>query len=123
MPASNLFARKSVHVRAGRFDTRFRSGEDTLLCHKLAREGVKALYVPNVVVYHHPRPLFVPHLRQVMTYGIHRGFFMKRYPETSRKVVYMLPSIFLISVVAGTIPSLLCSFVGHLFLSAMACYL
>ena len=52
----------------------------------------RLLYDPNVVVYHHRRPLFTQHLRQIFNVGVHRGFFFKRHPETSRHLLYLIPT-------------------------------
>jgi GT2 family glycosyltransferase len=99
-PAYNLLVRKSTLIEVGGFTTRFRSGEDTKLCLKIVESGKKILYASDVIVYHHRRPLFTPHLKQVKTYGLHRGFFAKRHPRTSRKASYFFPPILLLFLIA-----------------------
>ena len=47
-----------------------------------------------VIVYHHRRPLFRPHLRQLGRYGFHRGYFCKRFPSNSRRLSYFIPTLF-----------------------------
>lgn len=47
-----------------------------------------------MVVWHHRRAGLIEHLKQVGGYAIHRGYFAKKYPETSRKILYFIPSIF-----------------------------
>jgi glycosyltransferase involved in cell wall biosynthesis len=69
----------------------FRSGR----FHKLKK---KIIYDPKVIVYHHRRPLLLPHLKQNGNYGLHRGFFVKILPENSLKTIYFLPSLFPILV-------------------------
>jgi hypothetical protein len=32
------------------------------------------------------------HLKQLGSYGFHRGYFAKRFPQTSRRLAYFLPS-------------------------------
>jgi hypothetical protein len=44
-------------------------------------------------VFHHRRAVFIPHLKQVGNVGRHRGFFVRRYPATSRRLVYFLPGL------------------------------
>jgi cellulose synthase/poly-beta-1,6-N-acetylglucosamine synthase-like glycosyltransferase len=93
-PSCNFFIRKEIFKELGGFKTRFWPGEDTILClevvHKLNK---KIIYDPLVLVYHHRRCLFAKHLKQVANYALHRGYFLKRYPETSFKLGYFAPSV------------------------------
>jgi GT2 family glycosyltransferase len=101
-PTCNLLVRRDVLERLGGFDTRFWPGEDTKLCLEITKTlGMKILYAPDVVVFHHRRPLFQAHLRQARSYGLHRGYFAKRFPQTSLRLPYFLPSLFLLSIVMG----------------------
>lgn len=97
-PGYNMLARRSLLLEVGMFATEFRSGEDTLLCQKIRRVGKKILYAPDVIVYHHRRPLFLPHLRQVENRGFHRGFFAKAFRSLSAKPIYFLPSSGLVTL-------------------------
>ena len=91
-PTCNLLVRRSVFEQIGGFDTTFWPGEDTKLCLDIIHLGLKILYVPDVVVYHHRRELFSGHLKQVRQYAMHRGYFVKRFPETSLRPSYFLPT-------------------------------
>ncbi|MBU4310774.1 glycosyltransferase [bacterium] len=101
-PTCNLLVRKEVMNRTGGFSTKFWPGEDTELCLRITRDLKKEiLYVPDVQVYHHRRPLLKPHLQQVTHYALHRGYFVKKFPQTSLRLVYFLPAIFLLAVFFG----------------------
>ena len=101
-PSCNLLIRKSIMQELGGFKTNFWPGEDTKLCLDVTKRlGKKIIYDPEVIVYHHRRNLFLPHLRQIANYALHRGYFVKRYPATSLKVAYFIPSIFLLFLLAG----------------------
>jgi GT2 family glycosyltransferase len=93
LPGYNLFVRCSYLADTGGFGVRYRSGEDTLLSQRILAAGKKILYAPDVVVYHHRRPLFRAHLRQVATYALHRGYFAKKYPHTSARVSHLAPMV------------------------------
>jgi cellulose synthase/poly-beta-1,6-N-acetylglucosamine synthase-like glycosyltransferase len=94
IPTVNLIVRKSDFDAVGGFDTKFWPGEDTKLCLDLVHKRKKRLvYSPDVLVYHHRRPLFAGHLRQVSNYALHRGFFAKKFPQTSLRPSYFLPSV------------------------------
>ncbi|MFA6329471.1 MAG: glycosyltransferase family 2 protein [Candidatus Micrarchaeia archaeon] len=94
IPTVNLIIRKADFEAVGGFDTNFWPGEDTKLCLDLVHGRKKRLlYSPDVLVYHHRRPLFVKHLRQVSNYALHRGFFVKKFPQTSLRPSYFLPSL------------------------------
>jgi len=53
------------------------------------------------LVYHHRRELLRPHMRQVKRYARHRGYFVKRFPGTSLRVGYFMPSIFTVMLFIG----------------------
>ena len=100
-PSCNLFVRRLPFVGHVGECLRYWPGEDTKLCMLLTKtEGKRIVYEPEAVVYHHRRALFWGHFRQVWNYAVHRGFFAKRYPDTSLRPQYFVPSTF---VVAGAL--------------------
>lgn len=102
-PAYNLFVRKAVLKKIGGYGSNFYGGEDTYLCLKIINAGFKIFYDPEILVYHHRRPLFTPYLKQILNIGVHRGYFAKIFPETSRRFIYFLPSILSIGLVSSLI--------------------
>jgi GT2 family glycosyltransferase len=99
-PSMNLAVRKTDFDKVGGYDSNFWPGEDTKLCLDLTHKlGKKIIYDPKVLVYHHRRPLLLPHLRQNGNFGLHRGFFARILPETSLKLIYFLPSILLLGLI------------------------
>lgn len=103
-PSCNLLVRKSVMLELGGFDTGFWPGEDTKLCLDIVKKlKKKIIYEPQALVWHHRRPVFKPHLKQIANYALHRGYFVKHYPETSLKLSYFIPSIFLLFLVLGPV--------------------
>jgi len=99
-PSCNLFVRRDLLVKIGGYRTDFWPGEDTLLCKDIIDNWQRIIYEPWVVVYHHRRPLFAPHLRQLGRYGFHRGYFCKRYPSNSLRLSYFIPTAFVVYTVA-----------------------
>ena len=101
LPTVNLIVRRSTFKEMGGFNSAYWPGEDTKFCldlvHGLRKE---ALYAPDVIVYHHRRLLFRPHLKQIAGYGLHRGYFSKKFPETSRRPLYFVPSILVLGLPA-----------------------
>ena len=107
-PSCNFLVRKSIMRELGGFNTKFWPGEDTFLCLKIVRDlKKKIVYDPQVLVYHHRRGLFKGHLKQIANYALHRGYFVKRFPETSLKFTYFLPSFFVLGLFFGRVVSLL----------------
>jgi cellulose synthase/poly-beta-1,6-N-acetylglucosamine synthase-like glycosyltransferase len=101
LPTVNLIVRRSTFKEMGGFDSSYWPGEDTKFCLDLVyRHGKDALYAPDVVVYHHRRVLFRPHLKQIAGYGLHRGYFSRKFPENSRRLLYFAPSLFILSIPA-----------------------
>jgi len=98
-PTVNLLVRKKDFNSVGGFDSHYWPGEDTKLCLDLTKKlGKKIIYDPGVVVYHHRREVFGPHLKQISRYAIHRGHFARIFPETSLRLGYLLPSFFVLGL-------------------------
>lgn len=92
-PSMNLAVRKTDFNNVGGFDSHFWPGEDTKLCLDLTQKlNKKIIYDPEVLVYHHRRPIFKSHLIQNGNFGLHRGFFARILPKTSLKLIYFAPS-------------------------------
>ncbi len=107
-PTCNLVIKREALERVGGFDTCYWPGEDTVVCLKLTRDlKQKIRYDPQVLVYHHRRPLFREHLRQVTSYATHRGYFVKKFPATSLRFSYFLPSLWVLGAAAGWLPALI----------------
>ncbi len=119
----NFIALKCVLEKIGGWDEKYWPGEDTLICLGIKRLGKKMIESPDVVVYHHRRPLFKQHLRQVSRFGQHRGFFAKRFPETSLRLNYFFPSMFVLFMMTGVIFSLIDSSMLLLYISILSIYL
>lgn len=105
-PAYNLLVRTKILKKVGGYGCTFYGGEDTFLCLKLIRYG-KIIYDPEVVVHHHRRAFLLPHLRQISLVGWHRGYFFKKFPETSRQLIYLLPSGLTIGFFSGLFVSII----------------
>lgn len=94
-PTVNLIVNKNDFQKIGGFNNNFWPGEDTILCLNLTKKlNKKILYDPGLVVYHHRRNVFIPHLQQITRYAIHRGYFAKKFPETSFRIGYFVPTLF-----------------------------
>jgi len=123
-PTCNFFVRKSILEELGGFKTNFWPGEDTKLCLDIIQRcRKKIIYDPAVLVYHHRRPLFLPHLRQVASYALHRGYFVKRFPATSFKASYFVPSLFLSGLIFGAALSLFIPLFKAIYFTVLSFYL
>ena len=58
------------------------------------------MYSPDLILYHHRRKTLLKHLVQVKGYGLHRGFFSKKFPENSLRLKYFIPSIFFLYLIS-----------------------
>lgn len=91
-PSFNFLVKKKDFLAVNGFDTHFWPGEDTKLCHDLVYKlPKKILYHPDILVYHHRRPVWLPHLKQISRYGFQRGRFVRLFPRTSLRLVHFLP--------------------------------
>lgn len=103
-PSCNFLIRKLTFLEIGGFKTTSWPGEDTILCLEITKKlKKKIIYDPRVLVYHHRRNLFSSHLRQIANYALHRGYFVKKFPETSMRLAYFLPSLWVSFLVLGAL--------------------
>lgn len=92
-PAYNFFVRTDPLRSVGGWGSRYYGGEDTKLCLALREAGYRIAYEPDVIVYHHRRPVFAALMRQTANVGRRRGSFVRRYPATSRRLIYFMPAL------------------------------
>jgi cellulose synthase/poly-beta-1,6-N-acetylglucosamine synthase-like glycosyltransferase len=98
-PTFNLIVKKADFLAIGGFNTHFWPGEDTKLCFDLTDKlNKKILYHPEIIVYHHRRPIFKKHLEQIARYGYQRGMLSKILPQTSKRISYYMPLVFLLTL-------------------------
>ncbi len=101
-PTVNFSIRKGIFMALGGFDCNYWPGEDTKLGHDLlVKLDRKILYNPKAIVYHHRRDSFKEYIMQIAGYGLHRGFFAKKYPKTSLRWKYFIPSAFVFFISFG----------------------
>ena len=103
IPSVNLIIKREIFEKIGGFNSKFYPGEDTKLCLEIIKLGKKLVYDPNTLVYHHRRSLYKEHLKQIKNYATHRGLFVKKYPQTSFKLKYFVPSFFVMGLFFGPI--------------------
>jgi len=124
-PTVNLSVRKDVFLKVGGFDCDYWPGEDTKFCLDIInkiKEKNKILYNPKAIVWHHRREGLLRHLRQIAGYGLHRGFFAKKFPKTSLKMRYFIPSFFLLFVLFGWLSFFFPSWVFKLYILGWILY-
>jgi cellulose synthase/poly-beta-1,6-N-acetylglucosamine synthase-like glycosyltransferase len=119
----NFIVQKEALKEAGGWNERYWPGEDTLICLAIKRLGRRLVEASDVVVYHHRRPLFAPHLKQVSRFGEHRGFFAKRFAGNSFRLTYFVPSLLVLFLLAGVFASFVYSFFWNILLLAVGAYL
>lgn len=103
-PTFNFIVKKKDFKAVKGFNTNYWPGEDTKLCHDLTYQlKKKIVYHPKVIVFHHRRPVFLPHLKQISRYGEQRGRFVKLFPKTSRRLAYFLP-LLLVLILPAVFP-------------------
>ena len=118
----NMFVRKSTFKKLGGFQIGLWPGEDAKLSFQIKDVlKMKQVYIPDLIVYHHRRPLFGPYLNQVWRSGITKGYLIKDF-FTIRRIEYFLPSLFAIGLVAGLILSFFNSVLAIVYFSIVGLY-
>lgn len=93
----NLFTRRSTIVEVGGFDGSYWPGEDTNLCERLKKRGIRLRYDATLFVYHHRRDTLRGHLKQIWRYAVYRG---SAFLKGEVNYFYLGPSLILISLIA-----------------------
>lgn len=123
-PTVNFAVLKKDFFTVGGFDSHFWPGEDTKLCHDLVYQlNKKIIYDSKVLVYHHRREVFGPHLKQISRYAIHRGHFARILPKTSLRIGYSMPTFFVLGLIFGFFLSLVDPIFKLIYFSAIGVYL
>lgn len=123
-PSCNLIVRKSIMEEIGGYNSFYYPGEDTVICLKITKElKKKIIYDPEALVYHHRRNVYRAHLKQIKNYALHRGYFVKKFPETSLKPAYFVPSIFTLGVVLGPVLGSFSLFLMSVYVLVLTVYL
>ena len=91
----NMGLKREVYLQVGGFSD-IHPGEDPDLSYRIMNAGYKTGLVPEAFVYHKRRIDFGKFYTQVNKFGMVRVILMKWYPERSKKLVYYLPSLFVI---------------------------
>jgi cellulose synthase/poly-beta-1,6-N-acetylglucosamine synthase-like glycosyltransferase len=122
-PSCNLFVRKEIMLKVGGFDTRLWPGEDTKLCLDITKKlKQKIIYDPRVLVFHHRRSIFRGHFRQIANYALHRGYFVRKFPETSLRLSYFIPSLLSIFLALGFVPAVFNLIFYHMYITTLSLY-
>ena len=124
LPSVNLLVKRDVFERVGGYDSNFYPGEDTKLCLDIIEKTCKKIvYAPDVLVYHHRRKLFKPHLKQITNYAKHRGYFAKTLPKTSCKFSYFVPTLFVLGLLIGPAICMCFPLLWYVYISIIVLYL
>ena len=123
VPSCNLFVRTDLLRTIHGYRTDFWPGEDTILCLDIVKTGKRIVYDPWAQVFHHRRKLFAPHLRQIGRYALHRGHFAKRFPETSFRLSYLIPTFFVLGLLVGGTASFFHPWIAVAYASVVGLYL
>jgi len=121
LPSCNFIVKKDY---ATDFEPDLLTAEDSTFCFNVSRKGKSVLYTPDMIVYHHRRGIFLPHIRQMWIYGRDIAMLLKRNGQFSiGKLYYFMLSIFVLGVIFGAIISFFSPFLRLIYLSVILLYL
>ncbi len=100
-PSMNFLIEKKLFENLGGFNSDYWPGEDSKLCNDLVyKENRKIYYHPDVRIYHHRRNNVRNYLEQQGQYGFHRGVFFAEGDKNSQRLVYLIPTMFVLYLVS-----------------------
>jgi len=121
LPSCNFIVKKDY---ATDFEPDLLTAEDSIFCFNVAKKGKKILYAPDVIVYHHRREIFFPHIRQMWIYGRDIAMLLKRKGQFPiDKLYYSMLSVFVLGVIFGAVISFFSPFLRLIYLSVILFYL
>lgn len=107
MPTCNMLVRRLEGLT---FREDLDTGEDMVYCADVRARGLRILYDPEVVVFHHRRSLLRPFARQFYFYGYHKGVLAK----TGSDIAYLWQAFpALLTVYAAVLLLILALPLGH----------
>ena len=98
-----MFINKRGFTKNGGFNEKYWPGEDSKLCNTLINRKFKIYYLYDLIVYHYRRSNLKKHIRQIFRYSYTRGKFFRDYDTNSRKLIYLIPSLFAIYILLNLI--------------------
>jgi glycosyltransferase involved in cell wall biosynthesis len=121
-PTCNLIIRKSILDAGKNLVLDVWPGEEIVLCGVVTNDlQKKIVYDSQVIVYHHRRKLFIPHLKQIWRYGAVKGYLLKRYPQYVRPV-FFFPSLLVLGIVGGLPLAILNPVIGQIYVLLLIAY-
>ncbi|MFQ5531422.1 MAG: glycosyltransferase, partial [Candidatus Nanoarchaeia archaeon] len=120
-PTCNFFVRKKDFEKTRGFDEKYWGGEDTQICYSLLKTGKRMVYIPGMIIYHHPRKSLGKHVKQTLFWGMWRGFFMRIHKQ-SRQLVFFIPALFVLWLFFGGILTFFSKNFGYLYLASLIVY-
>ncbi|MCK5269046.1 MAG: glycosyltransferase [Spirochaetes bacterium] len=112
----NFFIKKSVFKKVnGIDDKKHFLGESEFFCKKLADEGYKILYSPDIRADRYYPEFFFNYLKDIRSTASSRGFFINKYPESFFHISDFFASFFLIVLLFGTILSVFSGFFAEIY--------
>ncbi len=92
----NLAAKKEIFAETNiRFPGDFISAEENLLLARFARLGYKAMYIPELEVFHERRNTYRAFFRQIISYGRGRAQVFKTFPAHISPIYFILAGLLL----------------------------
>lgn len=121
-PTCNLIIRKSTLQKVKGRILDVWPGEEIVLCGILTNDlSKKIVYDPQVTVYHHRRPLFIPHLKQIWSYGLVKGFLLKSYYRYV-KLRFLAPSLLVLGIGIGLFLAMINPIIMYVYISLLSAY-
>jgi cellulose synthase/poly-beta-1,6-N-acetylglucosamine synthase-like glycosyltransferase len=123
--SANLFIARAVIDTLGGFDESLASAEDAELSQRVVDAGKTLYFCGDAVVRHHTRALVTPYLTQKVTlgYGAFRMLFASNGVSVSKRVLWSLPAVAVVSLSLAWIPGLLVPWWSTVWLVGAAWYL
>lgn len=113
--------RREVFERVGLFNEHFVRHQDYELNYRIRAAGGRIALVPSIRSVYHVRSSLARFIKQYWQYGIWKGRFLRRYPN-SMKLRHLIPPLFVASLLTSGAAAVFWPHAGLLFGGILAAY-
>lgn len=114
--------KKNIFTEIGYFDEELVRNQDDELNFRIIKSGNKILLAPDIVSHYYTRGSFKRLWRQYFQYGFWKVRVIQKHKRPAA-VRHLIPMLFVISLILGTLLSPFSSLVRYLFLTELLVYL
>jgi hypothetical protein len=122
MSSSNLVIPRTLVMDVGGFAEELFPCEDSVLCYRVVNAGHRIVHARGVAVFHHRRPLFLPHMSNIFSTARTKAIVLPEFSD-NRKLMFYLPSLLVLGLGSGPLLAMVDSSIGIAWFAGLTVYM